>query len=199
LNAGEWPAGGELVVQSTVPEAPTAGWEQDQLPGDDTDWKVVPEGSGSSIATLDAVSGPWLVTTIEYVMVLPGATGSGESDLETSRSAVLVAFTLVVVVGALSLVSGSGVFDDWTAAVFEMVDPLGVLDFTVTTSEKLSVSPDAIEDVVQLTTPVVPGLGWAHVHPDGAPMDENVVELGSESRTWTGEAESGPWFVALIV
>jgi hypothetical protein len=53
-----------------------------------TDTNVVPAGVVSEKETLDATSGPALVTLIVYVMFDPATTGSGESTFETERSAV---------------------------------------------------------------------------------------------------------------
>ncbi len=50
--------------QETVPLAPTAGVVQLHPAGAETDWKVVPAGSGSSITALEASSGPLLLTVM---------------------------------------------------------------------------------------------------------------------------------------
>src|SRR6266498_349689 len=82
------PTGTEGLVQVCVPVPPTgSGGQVHPAPGV-TDTNVVPGGVVSERETFDAASGPELVTLIVYVMVEPATTGSGESTLETERSAV---------------------------------------------------------------------------------------------------------------
>ncbi len=82
------PTGTEGLVQVCVPVPPTgSGGHVHPAPGV-TDTNVVPAGVVSEKETLDATSGPALVTLIVYVMFDPATTGSGESTFETERSAV---------------------------------------------------------------------------------------------------------------
>src|SRR6266581_1037609 len=71
----------EPVVQCTLPVPPTGGVVQLHAEG-----RLI-EGTVSSMATLVAVLGPLLLTTMVYVRVPPGLTGSGESVFVTARSA----------------------------------------------------------------------------------------------------------------
>src|SRR6266511_4927656 len=82
------PTGTDGLVQVCVPVPPTgSGGQVHPAPGV-TDTNVVPGGVVSERETFDAASGPELVRSIVYVMVEPATTGSGESTLETERSAV---------------------------------------------------------------------------------------------------------------
>src|SRR6266545_7880280 len=80
------PTGTDGLMQF-VPVPPTDGEHVHPAPGV-TETNVVPAGVASEKETLDATSGPALVTLIVYVMFDPATTGSGESTFETERSAV---------------------------------------------------------------------------------------------------------------
>src|SRR6266545_535885 len=82
------PTGTEGSVQTSVPVPPTGSGGQVHPGPGVTETNVVPTGVVSERETLDAAPGPALVTMIVYVMFDPANTGSGESTLESERSAV---------------------------------------------------------------------------------------------------------------
>jgi hypothetical protein len=81
------PGVSDAIEQDTVPFDPIAGVVHDQPAGEVKDTNVVPAGSVSDIATVEALLGPALLTVIVYVRFVPGVTGSGASVFVTDRSA----------------------------------------------------------------------------------------------------------------
>src|SRR6266700_7219071 len=114
--------------------------------------------------------------------------------MDRSASAV----TLVFAVSELFEWSGSLV-EESTDAVLAMVVPVAVFDFTWIWSEKVALSPEAMDEVVQVTVPFVPTAGVEQLHPDGVEMDTNTVCEGSASVILAEAAASGPWLCTVML
>src|SRR6185503_8459536 len=131
-------------------------------------------------------------------MLPPANTGSGESLLVTARSA--AALTVVVVVPVLLPGVGSVVVLA-AVALFVIVVPLAVLEFTFTTIENTAVSPATTVAFENTTLPVPPTAGAVMLQP--VPVvtiaDTNVVLAGTASVTVTPCASLGPLLTKLIV
>jgi hypothetical protein len=131
-------------------------------------------------------------------MFEPTATGSGESDFVTERSAPVPPPpepTVVLEVAESLPVLRS--FDAVADAVLLITVPLGVPTFTFTTSVNVTLASSASEPMVQFTGPDPPTAGM--VQPAEGARDTNVVFAGVESESATPTAEAGPLFSTLIV
>src|SRR5216117_1196691 len=190
------PLASVAVVQFTVPGEPTAGVVQVQPAGVGIDWNVVSSGSGSFMVTLAAAFGPALLTSMVYVRVPPGRTGSGESVLVMARSA--SARTVVVAMAVLFMRFGSKVAE-LTVAALTIVLPSSAAGLTWTTRVKVAVAPLASVAVVQFTVPGEPTAGVVQVQPAGVGIDWNVVSSGSGSFMVTLAAAFGPALLTPMV
>lgn len=155
-------------------------------------------------------------------MVLPAATGSGESTTETAKSALGVGsgvgvgvtvgpgvivgvgvgiglpLTVVVVIEELLPATGS-VEVDATDALLVMTVPFGVFALTLTVKVSKTV-PLINVGVVQLIAPVAPtaGVVQVNVNFEVCVSDTNVVLAGTLVVSVTPVANSGPAFVIAI-
>ena len=86
-----------------------------------------------------------------------------------------------------------------TVAVFVIVEPPAVPEFTLTTSVKTWGELGASVGMVAVIVPVPPTDGVVGVQPPGATSDTNGVFVGTVSGSETDDAESGPLFVTVIV
>src|SRR5712692_2405331 len=115
-------------------------------------------------------------------MLLPAATGSGESDLVTARSA--RAWTVVVAVLLLLPEVGS-VVAVAAVAVLLMIVPSAVLELTLTTMVNTALSPAVTVAFEKTTLPVPPTAGELVLQPEPVvtTADTNVVFAGTASVT----------------
>jgi hypothetical protein len=192
------PDASEGAVQFTEPVAPTAGVVHVHPATGASETKVVLAARVSLRATLEAASGPVLLTAIEYVRFAPAVTGSGESVFVTATSAPVPAIVVVVVVAELSDGSVSAV-SDVTVAVFETTVPAAVPALTFTTNVNVPLPPAASDADVLLTVPVPPTAGVVELHPAGAVSETNVAAAGVTSVSATLAAASGPSLLTTIV
>ena len=121
------------------------------------------------------------------MIALPGATGSGESDIATPRSAAAVTEVVAVSESLFDVGSPAVVL---TVAVSDSMDPSGAPDETSTERVNVAESPTARFGDVQEIDPPAPG--------EGASRELNVVPAGSASASVTS-ASFGPLFVTVIV
>src|SRR6266550_3260837 len=129
-------------------------------------------------------------------MLLPALTGSGVPALVTLMSACTAPPTAMLTVAELSpgTVSRVAVV---TVAVSEMMVPLGVPRFTLTTTWKLAVVAGNIVAIVQVMFPVAPTAGRTHAHPPGVTAEKNVVFAGTAWVKLTVAALLGPRLVTV--
>jgi hypothetical protein len=180
------PAAKVGLVAVMFPVPPTAGVVVVQPAGAVNETKVVLAGTASVRLALSASLGPALLAVIVYVMLAPGATGSGESVFVTDRFADGAA-TVVVSVSELLLESSSGV-EDATVAVLLMVVPGAVPGFTFTTNVTVGNVVTATVPRVHVTVAVP-----VQVPCDGV-AETKVVPAGTASVRVTLWASDGPLF-----
>ena len=107
---------------------------------------------------------------------MSGVTGLGVPELVTARSAWPAVATVMDAVAALLAEFGSGVVE----VMFAMADrivPVGTVFATFMTTGKVAVPPAIRELVVQLMSPVVPGVGVVQVQPLGAANETKVAPI----------------------
>ena len=175
-------------VEAPLPTVPRAHATvpPDSVPPPVAETKVVPAGTGSEMATLDASEGPALETPIVYVRSVPAVTGSTESVFVMERSALVA--TAVGSVAESFVPSGSRESED-TVAVFERSAARAGSTCTVTVTA--SVSPFASVPIFHVTTP-----------PDSVPptvAETKVAPAGSGSEMRTLAALEGPALWTVIV
>jgi hypothetical protein len=182
------------VVQVRVPVPPTGRGGHVQPAGPVTETNVVFVGMTSLNETELSVCGPSLRTLIEYVMLPPTLTGSGESAFVTRRFAPAPLTAVVVVAVLLAVTASSG---ELTVALFVITVPAGVAAVTYST-RAMELDPTPTDGLVQAWVPVPPSGSGEHVHPAAAATETNVVPAGVVSETVTFDAASGPAFVTVI-
>src|SRR6266850_1482297 len=113
-------------------------------------------------------------------MLLPAVTGSGVPALVTLMSACTAPPTAILTVAELSpgTVSRVAVV---TAATSEMMVPLGVPGFTLTTTWKLAVVAGGRVAIAQVMFPVPPTAGKTQDQPAGVAAEKKVVFAGTAS------------------
>src|SRR5262245_10028822 len=152
---------------------------------------VNPAGSVPVRLTFVAFAGPWLVTVIVSVTVVPTSTGSGASSIVTSRSASVAAATTVFAAARLFAVLRSGTLDDTVGALARLVP--GPSGPSTTATMLISASPPGNSvGVGQVMSPRVPTAGVVQVVSAGAVSDAKVVPPGSASMVVTPVASTGP-------
>ena len=125
-------------------------------------------------------------------------TGSGVAVFRMATSACVGEATTVVDVAELFALLGSvGVAE--TEGVFEITVPGAVPIFTLTTSGKLAVAPEATDGFVHVTVPVAPTAGVTQTHPAGGTKETKVVFAGMLSVNLAPVAAAGPLLVAVCV
>ena len=200
----------EFSVQVNVPTAPTAMALHVQPAGAvNVDARVVFAGIASVNVTVvvpDAVIavGPLFVIDCVYVILFPGVTGSGASELDTARSACPAVATVIVAVAELFPKFGSGV-DDAILAVPSRTVPAGAAAGTFMTMGNVAVPAAARVAAVQVIVPVAPTAGVEQTHPAGGTSETNVAFtvpaalLDVASVNTAEAAAAGPWFVTTAV
>lgn len=128
--------------------------------------------------------------------MVPATTGSGDAEIENSRSAPL--FARVVVVALLLPGVGSVVADE-VVAVAVRVELLTTVRSTLATTVKVAVPPEASDALVKLTVPVPPTGGVVANHAPGAAAETKVVLAGSGRVTVGDTAVLGPLLVSTIM
>src|SRR5438105_2733584 len=131
-------------------------------------------------------------------MLLPAITGSGASDLVTDRSTRRM--RLVIATSMLLLLLGSAVVLE-TVAVLVIVAPWAVLEFTLTTIMKSSVSAPATVALKKSTLRLPPTAGALVLQPPCVVIvpDTNALLARRASVTVTLCASDGPLSLKLIV
>src|SRR5271167_3540969 len=125
-------------------------------------------------------------------MLFPGVTGFGVAELDTARSAVPAAPTVVEAVAELFPELGSGV-DEEMLAVAEITVPEAVPALTVRTMGKVAVPPFAKVALVQVKVPVPPTAMVLQDQPEGGTSKTpNVVPVGIVSVKTLVDAAIGP-------
>jgi hypothetical protein len=183
------------VVHVCVPVPPTGSGGHVQPAAGVTETNVVFVGMTSLSETELAACGPSLRTVIEYVMLPPTLTGSGESAFVTRRFAPVPVTVVVVPAVLFPLTPSSG---ELTVALFVITVPLSVPTATFTTNV-IVLEPTPTDGLVHVWVPAPPTGSGGQVHPAPAAMETNVVPAGIVSEMLAFDAASGPAFVTVIV
>src|SRR5438105_2232056 len=127
-------------------------------------------------------------------MLLPAITGLGVFVLLVMLTS---AWLLTVVMALAELLPGVGsVVAEAAVAVLVIVVPPAVLEFTLTTTVKESISPLGTGDRAKTSVPVPPATTASfRIQPTGKLAETNVVLAGTASLTATICASLGPAFV----
>ena len=130
--------------------------------------------------------------------MLPAVTGSGVPTLVTRMSACPAPPTAILTVTKLSPGTVSRVVVV-TVAASEMIVPLGVPGFTLTTTWKLAVVAGGKVAIVQVMFPVPPTAGKMQAQPTGVTAEKNVAFAGTAWVKLTVAALPGPLLVTVWV
>ena len=193
VNAADAAGSSAAIVQTIVPDAPTAGVVQlnDGPEVCVAETKVVFAGTVSVSVTFAAVAGPAFVTVTLYVAFDPAATAA--EPLFVTATSALVA-TDAVVVELLFAALGSAVAEE-TVAVFDS-EPVADGE-TLKTNANVAEAVVANVAMVQVIVPPAPtaGVVQLNVGPAVCVAETKVVFGGSTSVRTTLAASAGPAFM----
>lgn len=126
----------------------------------------------------------------------PAITSQGlKAVLRATSACVAVATTSV----AVAELDPKAWFVEFTVTVLEMMVPLAVPAFTITTSDTVPLEPAGAFALVQLIAPTPPTAGVVQVVPGGAESETKVVFAGVVSVRVGFVAVPLPRFVAVCV
>jgi hypothetical protein len=128
---------------------------------------------------------------------VPGATGSGASEIATETSALPT--PTAVIVAAESLAGSGSVVAEPAVTVLPMSEPVTAPASTATTRVNVAVAPAPSVAAEQSTVPAAPTAGVVHDQPAGDASETKLVPAGTGSASVALVAAPGPAFATVIV